>query len=38
MLEEKEAVVGAVNKGVDILKTDSGMKSVMKKILKKSKK
>lgn len=33
MLAEKEQVTQAVNKGIDIMKTDSGMKSIMKKIL-----
>jgi len=35
MLEEKEKVTEAVNKGVDIERQNSGMKSVMNKILKK---
>jgi len=34
MLEEKEKVTEAVNKGVDIEKSNSGMKAVMNKILK----
>ena len=38
MLEDKEAVAEAVNKGVDIRRNKSGLKSVMKKILKNSKK
>lgn len=38
MLQEKEAVTAAVNRGIDLVKSDSGMRSVMKKILKKSKK
>ena len=38
MLEDKEQVAEAVNKGVDIQKQSSGMKDVMKKILKKPKK
>ena len=38
MLEDKEAVAEAVNKGVDIRRNKSGLKAVMKKILKKVKK
>jgi len=38
MLEEKEAVTEAVNKGVDIRRNKSGMKNVMKKMLTKAKK
>lgn len=35
MLEQKEAVTEAVNKGIDVRKNGSGMKAVIKKILKK---
>lgn len=35
MLEEKEKVTEAVNKGVDIEHQNSGMKTVMKKLLEK---
>mgnify|MGYP003677840903 CR=1 FL=1 len=38
MLSQKEQVTEAVNKGVDIRKNTSGLKSVLKKILKKGKK
>ena len=38
MLSQKEQVTEAVNKGVDIRKQTSGLKSVLKKILKKGKK
>ena len=38
MLASKEQVTEAVNKGVDIRKQTSGLKSVLKKILKKGKK
>lgn len=38
MLEEKEMVTEAVNKGIDISKTDGGMKAVLKKLLKNNKK
>mgnify|MGYP005990176821 CR=1 FL=1 len=36
MLEQKEAVTEAVNKGIDVRKNGSGMKAVIKKILKKA--
>lgn len=35
MLQEKEAVTEAVNKGIDISKSNSGMKNVVQKLLKK---
>lgn len=38
MLEHKEMVTEAVNKGIDIRKSSSGMKEVMKRILKKANK
>jgi len=37
MLEDKEAVAEAVNKGIDIKRQNSGMKAVIKKLLKKVK-
>ena len=36
MLKEKELVTQAVNKGVDVRKTQSGMRAVIKKILKRN--
>ena len=38
MLQAKEEVISAVNKGVDVKKSDSGMRAVMKKLRKKGKK
>jgi hypothetical protein len=38
MLSDKEQVTEAVNKGVDIRRNKSGLKSVMRKIIKKGKK
>ncbi len=38
MLSAKEQVTEAVNKGIDIRKQTSGLKSVLRKILKKGKK
>lgn len=38
MLEDKEAVAEAVNKGIDIRRNKSGLKSVIKKIIKNGKK
>jgi hypothetical protein len=38
MISDKEQVTEAVNKGVDIRKNKSGLKSVMRKLLKKGKK
>ena len=38
MLQAKEEVISAVNKGVDIKKSDSGMRAVMKKLKQKKKK
>ena len=38
MLQAKEEVITAVNKGQDIKKSDSGMRAVMKKLKQKKKK
>ena len=37
MLQAKEEVISAVNKGVDLKKSDSGMRAVMKKLKQKKK-
>ena len=38
MLAEKEQVTEAVNKGIDVTRNKSGLKSVMSKMLKRAKK